>query len=112
MNIKLIEDKKVQVDMIDSLKEIIDSFSKNVSNKITSPATNDLYAVHPSTKLLEGDKKAEFHSVTQKLIFVAKRCIPDLETAVDLLTTRVTKSTMQDWWKLKRVLKYIMTTKN
>ena len=39
-----------------------------------------------------------------------KRARPDLETAVAFLCTRVSKSTMSDWKKLKRVLQYAKGT--
>ena len=45
-----------------------------------------------------------------KLLYVAKRARIDLQLAIAFLCTRVSKSTQQDWEKLRRVLKYIHGT--
>ena len=45
-----------------------------------------------------------------KLLFTAKRGRPDLETLISFLTTRVSKSTEDDWRKLKRGLIFINGT--
>ena len=39
-----------------------------------------------------------------------KRARPDLETAISYLCTRITKSDIDDWGKLKRVIAYIKCT--
>ena len=57
-------------------------------------------------------KKDEFHSVTMKLLYTAKRARIDIETVVAFLCTRVSKSTDFDWWKLKRVLQWLLCTIN
>ena len=57
------------------------------------------------------DKEKEiFHSVTAKLLYIEKRGRPDIETAVSFLTTRVDKSSQDDWKKLRRVLQYLNQT--
>jgi hypothetical protein len=43
-------------------------------------------------------------------LYITKRARPDLETAVDFFTTRVSKSDEDDWKKLERVLIWIMNT--
>ena len=58
------------------------------------------------------EKKDEFHSVTEKLLHISKRSRPDADTLVAYLTTRVTKSTNYDWYKLKRGLKWLKQTIN
>ena len=63
-------------------------------------------------KLLVGEKKDEFHSVTAKILHILKRSRPDADTLVAYLTTRVTKSTNYDWYKLKRGLKWLKQTIN
>ena len=57
-------------------------------------------------------KKDEFHSVTMKLLYTAKRAVIDIETVVAFLCTHVSKSTDFDWWKLKRVLRWLHCTIN
>ena len=79
---------------------------------MTSPASKDLYDVIKFTKRLTGKQKDEFHSVAQKLLYVSKRARIDIDTAVAFLCTQVTKSTIHDWFKLKRVLRWINYTLN
>ena len=44
------------------------------------------------------DKKGYiFHSVVGKILFIMKKYRPDLETAVGVLKTRVSKSDVDDW---------------
>ena len=45
-----------------------------------------------------------------KLMYIAKRARPDIETAVGFLSTRVSKSDTDDWAKLKTVLQYLYGT--
>lgn len=51
-----------------------------------------------------------FHSVTAKLLYVSHRGRLDIELPIAFLCTRVSKSTEQDWGKLKRVLEYLNGT--
>ena len=54
------------------------------------------------------DKKSEmFHHIVAKLLFVTKRARLDIETTISFLCTRVTKSTSEDWLKLRRLLCYL-----
>ena len=46
----------------------------------------------------------KFHSVVAKLLYVSIRARMDLLLAVSFLSTRVSKSTVQDRAKLKRIL--------
>jgi len=56
-------------------------------------------------------KKAElFHHIVAKLLFVSRRARIDLQLAVAFLCTRVSKSTEEDWEKLRRILKYTYKT--
>ena len=59
---------------------------------------------------LETEKAEVFHCVVAKLLYVAKRARVDLQLALAFLCTRVSKSTQEDWEKLRRVLKYIHKT--
>ena len=64
------------------------------------------------SKILSEEKRDIFYSVTQKLLYITKRERPDLETLISFLTMRVSKSTEQDWAKLKRGLSFIHGTIN
>ena len=45
-----------------------------------------------------------------KILYIMKRARPDLETAVSYLCTRVSKSDLDDWKKLRRVIAFIKAT--
>ena len=48
-----------------------------------------------------------FHSLKAKLLYITKRKIPDIEQAVEFLTTRVAKINVDDWKKLRRYTSYL-----
>ena len=51
--------------------------------------------------MLDDVKDNLFHLLTEKLLYIIKMKIPDIEPAVELLTTRVAKRNMDDWKKLR-----------
>ena len=75
-----------------------------------SPAQNHLFQVNEDSTKLVGKQREIFHSVTQKLLYITKQVIPDLETAAAFLTTRVWKRDVDDWKKLGRVLTWVLNT--
>ena len=42
------------------------------------------------------------------MLFIRKRSTPELETAVGFLTTRVSKSDVDDWGKFRRMLRFFI----
>ena len=58
-------------------------------------------------RTIRQEQKINFQSVTAKLLHIVKRGLPDMEILVSFLTTRVTKSNVDNWEKLKRGLKYV-----
>ncbi len=77
-----------------------------------SPGTKLSFRVDTkSPKLTEAERK-DFHSVTAKLLYLAKRARPDILTMVCFLCTRVKEATQDDRRKLYRVLGYLKATAN
>ena len=103
-------DRTVTIDTRNYLKEAISSFNEDVSVKVSSPATRKLFDVDPESSKLDKQKSELFHSLTAKLLWVAKRGRPDIETTVSFLCQRVQNPTEEDWKKLKRLLQYINQT--
>ena len=103
MNIT-IRDKKVHINMKEQLVEAIELFGDEVKESVSSPAKSDFFDVKEDSPELDNSKSEVFHSTVAKLLYVTKRSRPDLEPSVGFLTTRVSKSTLQDWEKLRRVL--------
>ena len=51
-----------------------------------------------------------FHLVGGKLLFIMKSSIPDLDTAVIFLTGRLSRSDVDDWGELRRILRFFHCT--
>jgi hypothetical protein len=77
-----------------------------------TPAGNNLFTVNPKAEPLDEEKSEIFHRLTAKLLYLCKRSRPDFQTAVSFLTTRVTKSDVDDWKKLGRAIKYLRAEKH
>jgi hypothetical protein len=81
-----------------------------VTKTAKNPAANDLYDIRDSPKL-PSQKSDDFHSRVAKLLYLAKRVRPDILQPVIFLTSRVRESTLDDWDKLDRILRYINATR-
>ena len=76
-----------------------------------SPATSGLFDTRDGVVLVSGTQKSWFHRVVAKLAYLAMSARPECLTAVAFLATRVTKCTVDDIQKLKRVVQYIAHTR-
>ena len=101
---------KFEVEMNDKLLEAIEMFGEDIMGTVKSPAQHHMFQVDEDSTKLVGKQREIFHSVTQKLLYIAKRSRPDLETAVAFLTTRALESDVDDWKNLGRVLTWILNT--
>lgn len=77
-----------------------------------TPAGNELFTTAASDELLDQDKSEIFHSLVMKLQYLAKRVRPDILLPVVYLSSRVTKSTIRDWTKLMRIIRYLKGTRD
>jgi hypothetical protein len=110
MGITYTDDGKVQITMKDYLTEAIDESGMSIERTVATPAKKDLFDVDDMATLLEREQAEVFHSVVAKLLYVSLRARMDILLPVIFLCTRVSKSTVQDRTKLKRVLEYIKGT--
>jgi len=83
----------------------------NVQGAVEHPATENLLKIRSDAVLLDKDKKAEFHSVVARLMYLAKRVRPDILFPVTFLSTRVLIPDEDDFKKLMRILRYLNGTK-
>ena len=79
----------------------------DVEGVATTPATSGLFNVDDSSPELDTERRQQFHSRVAKILYLGKRVRPDLLPTVAFLSTRVQRSTEQDWTKLMRLLQYI-----
>ena len=78
--------------------------------KAPTPARDNLFETDEESERLDASEMKEFHTKVAKLLYLAKRTRPECLVAVSYLTTRVTRSTVQDRAKLNRVLGYLHAT--
>ena len=96
--------------MKDQISEAIEWFGDQITEKPVTPANKNLFSSAKNSEELNDQKSETFHSIVAKLLYITKRARPDIETAVSYLCTRVSKSTQDDWKKLRRVLGFLQNT--
>jgi hypothetical protein len=82
-----------------------------VAGHAVTPATDHLFNVRPTAVKLDKDQAEWFHRQVMRVMYLAKRARPDCLTTVAFLSTRVTKSDVDDSGKLVRLLKYLRATR-
>jgi hypothetical protein len=107
MNIKYTDRGTAIISMKDYLMEAIDESGLEIVHTAATPARRTLFEVNPRATPLKPDRFDTFRSVVMKLLYVALRARMDLLLAISFLSTRISKSTVEDEGKLKRVLEYI-----
>ena len=80
---------KVNIDMVDYDKKMIEDFLEEIVATAKTPASNQLFKVNEDAAKLEAVKSQNFHTMVAKALFVCKRARLDIQTAVAFLTTRV-----------------------
>ena len=115
MDFLLTEDRKLSITMRDYVEECIEAFKEAggvLEGKANSPAKNGLFIVSEEAEDLDEKEAEYFHHIVAKLLYVSKRARLDVDLTVSFLCTRVTKSTTEDWEKLRRLLLYLESTIN
>ena len=104
---------KVQVDMVDYTKNMVEDFPKELSTEnVTYPWNDNLFKIDESSPALAKPKAEDFHTFVAKALFLCKHSRPDIEPAISFLTTRTSKPTEQDWFKLKKMMRFLKRTAN
>ena len=111
MNIKFNDEEgTATIGMKEHVQEAVDDFPEVLKRKVSTPAKKDLFTIDPESPPLDESRGKIFHSLTMKLMYVCQRSRPDIMTTIAFLCTRVSKSTVQDWEKLKRLMGYLRHT--
>jgi hypothetical protein len=76
------------------------------------PAKKNLFASDLESPLLADGEKQLFHTVVVKLLYLSHRARPDIITTIGFLCTRVQAPTEEDRMKLRRLLGYLLKTKD
>ena len=112
MRIDYSEPGKVKFTMFDYIDSMLESLPADMSGVNASPAPKHLFEVSPHAIPLDKKKAELFHHYTAKLLFLCKRARPDIQTAVAFLMTRVKGPDVDDYKKLRRVMRYLRGTKD
>ena len=100
---------KCKVTMKQYVSDLLE-FCKDIEGTAKTPASDSLFQVEDNGEILSSAEKKLFHSVTAKILYLAKRVRPDLLTAISFLTKRVTAPYISDLRKLERLVRYIRGT--
>lgn len=91
-----------------SMEKYIDDIRQwGVKGVVRTPASNNLFHIDTMSKPLNFSELQKFHSRVMKLMWLAKRCAPEILCAVSFLSTRVQTATENDMEKLERICKYL-----
>jgi Reverse transcriptase (RNA-dependent DNA polymerase) len=110
MNIVYTDERTAKITMKQYLEEALQEINTDIKYEAATPARKNLFDVNQQADELPKSEAEIFHSVTAKLLYVAIRARMDILLPVGFLGTRVSKSTAEDWAKLRRVLEYIKGT--
>jgi hypothetical protein len=103
----------MKVDMRYYINGMIQDFPYPIKAiKTAAPCTNKLMKVDVTSKHLDVEKKAIFHTFTIKAMFLCKRGRPDVSPGVGFFTGRVKEPREQDWMKLFKVLGFLKGTRD
>ena len=103
-------DKSVKVFMQSYIDEAIQQSQLDVRRAAATPATKALFDIDTDAAKLGPSESERFRSIVCKLLYVALRGRPDILLSVAFLASRVSKATLQDQAKLKRLLEYLYRT--
>ena len=96
--------------MFNYLHDIIDGLPNEFRGKANSAASPHFFTIDEEAEKLPLDKADMFCHYVAKLLFMAKRTRPNIQTAIVFLCARVKTPDVHDWKKLIRVMKYLQLT--
>ena len=92
------------------IEDKVSQFKDICGFNVTSTCVYHLCDVNDEAELMDDVKADFFHSLTDMLLYITNRRIPDIKPAVDFLTTRVVKINVYDWKKLITCISYLNQT--
>lgn len=102
-------DGQVSVTMPKYIDDLIKEAGVTVGR--ATPATSQLFEVRDAPKATP-EEQNYFHKYVAKVLYLAKRSLPEALTAVAFLTTRVKDCDIDDLSKLRRLLGYVLTARD
>ena len=104
----------ISIDMEDYVEDLLRFAppTKGATRTVHTPASTSLYDVDITSEPLPKAESVRFHATVAKLLYLALRARPEIQTAVSFLTTRVDAPTLEDKYKLNRVLCYLQDNRD
>ncbi|KAL7577140.1 hypothetical protein ACA910_019742 [Epithemia clementina (nom. ined.)] len=102
---------EAKIDMTEYVKNMVDDFPEKLEGQANTPWNKSLFKVKKS-KVLDKTRAEQFHTFIAKGLFVTNRARPDILPAIAHLCTRVKGPTVEDWDKLKRMMRFLKCTKD
>lgn len=103
-------DKTVQITMKSYINSALSDFPDELGKSVNSPCSEHLFEVNDQANLIVEEKSVVFHTIVCRLLFISTRARPDIYLTISFLTSRCTKTDVDDWKKLKRLLIYLRDT--
>ncbi len=101
---------KIVVDMVFYLENILSGVQELTRQSI--PGGRNVFQVDKDSVLLSEEEASYFHTITAKLLYLAKRARPDILTVISFLCRRDTAPMVEDKSKLQHLLGYLHSTRN
>ena len=93
------------------IEDIMSAFPEKLDGaKVLTPASNALFK-RGTGKFLSVEEREVFHSIVVKCLYVSNRSRTDISPTVSILCGRVRDANRNDWEKLRRLVKYLISTK-
>ena len=109
MNLDFSDKGKLQVSMIPYLINVLKELSEELGAAASSTEPDHLFKIRTENEAtyLPEDQAQNFHRTVAQLLFLSARARRDTQTSVAFLTKRVKKKDEEDWFKMRRLLKYL-----
>jgi hypothetical protein len=72
-----------------------------------TPAPDNLFTVNEDCEKLPEEMPTDLHAIVAKTLYVTERARPDMFLSIAFLTTRVRAPDVDDWEKLRHLMKYL-----
>ena len=98
------------ITMSSYIHEAINESGMDIRRKVATPATSGLFTIDPTAAPLARQEADMFRRIVCKLLYVGLRARTDILTALSFLSTRITRPSVDDYKKLRRLLEYLWGT--
>ena len=106
----LINPNSIKITMNGYINNILES--NNITTSVKTPTNADAFKINEKLEILNEHEQEEIRSTVYKLLYLSNRIRPDIAPITNFLCTRINTYTIQDKFKLNRILKYLHGTRD